>query len=104
MGRVLLEPDVTMAVVWSSALVRAHACPMNDILAQGVSPTELARRMEMRPQKVARVMNQAHSTEIGTIADALAVLGKLLETSASWSLVSRENCSVLANDRYRLSA
>lgn len=54
---------------------------LNEMIAQGVTPSELARRLRTRPQDVNRIINLGHVTKIDTIADALLTLGKHLEIS-----------------------
>ncbi|HSW17011.1 MAG TPA: hypothetical protein VLJ86_07280 [Ramlibacter sp.] len=44
---------------------------MNEMIAQGKRPAELARRMNARPQEVTRLIDLHHPTEIDTIAAAL---------------------------------
>ncbi|MDR5783939.1 type II toxin-antitoxin system HicB family antitoxin [Caballeronia sp. LZ065] len=56
---------------------------LNEMIAQGVTPSELARRLNTRPQDVNRIMTLNHATKIDTIAHALAVLGKRLEISVA---------------------
>ena len=52
---------------------------LNEMLAQGVGPTELGRRLGMIPQKANRVVDFHHKTKIDTLANALAALGKRME-------------------------
>ncbi|CAN0620574.1 Antitoxin HicB 2 [Burkholderia multivorans] len=52
---------------------------LNEMLTQKVTPSELARRLNTRPQDVNRIVNLGHATKIDTIAEALAALGKQLE-------------------------
>ncbi len=54
---------------------------LNEMLAQKISNAELARRMEIRPQEVQRIVNINHATKIDTIAQALKQLGKHLSIS-----------------------
>ena len=61
------------ASVWAKVLL------LNEMLAQGVSAAELARRMGTRPQQVNRIVNLDHPTKIDTINTALASLGRQLE-------------------------
>lgn len=61
------------ASAWAKVLL------LNEMLAQGVTPAELARRLGTRPQDVNRIVNLAHTTKIDTIGQALASLGKDLE-------------------------
>jgi len=54
---------------------------LNEMLAQGVSAAELARRMQLPPQAVNRVMNPRHATKIDTLAAALSCLDRRLSVS-----------------------
>lgn len=48
---------------------------LNEMLGQGVTPAELARRLGTSPQVVNRIVNLGHATKIDTIDEALRVLG-----------------------------
>ncbi|WP_342705163.1 type II toxin-antitoxin system HicB family antitoxin [Burkholderia arboris] len=63
------------------ASVSAKVLLLNEMLAQGVTPSELARRMGTRPQDVNRIMDLGHTTKIDTIADAFEAIGRHLELS-----------------------
>ena len=52
---------------------------LNEMLAQDVSKSELARRLETTPQEVQRITGLHHATKIDTVVRALAQLGKQLE-------------------------
>ncbi|SDR18878.1 antitoxin HicB [Paraburkholderia fungorum] len=65
------------------ASVSAKVLLLNEMIAQGVTPSELARRLNTRPQDVNRIVDLKHTTKIDTIADALAALGKNLELAVS---------------------
>lgn len=52
---------------------------LNEMLAQEVGPSELARRMNSLPQYVNRIMDLRHATKIDTIEQAMLALGKNLE-------------------------
>ena len=52
---------------------------LNEMIAQGTRPAELARRMNIRPQEVTRLTDLKHPTKIDTVAAALRALGKRLE-------------------------
>lgn len=65
------------------ASVSAKVLLLNEMLAQGVTPSELARRMGTRPQDVNRIMDLGHTTKIDTIADAFEAIGRHLELSVS---------------------
>ena len=55
---------------------------LNEMLAQKVGPSELARRMDSLPQYVSRLIDLHHNTKIDTVAQAMAALGKRLELQA----------------------
>lgn len=59
--------------------VTAKVFLLNEMLAQGVGSTELARRMGMIPQEANRLVDFHHKTKIDTLANALAVLGKRMD-------------------------
>jgi antitoxin HicB len=66
-----------------SAIVSAKVLLLNEMLAQKVTLSDLARRMNTRPQDVHRIMDLEHTTKIDTVAAALEALGKHLEVSVS---------------------
>jgi len=55
---------------------------LNEMLAQGVRPVELARRMQVTPQEISRLTNLRYGSKIDGIAVALQALGKSLEVRA----------------------
>ncbi|CAN0620347.1 Antitoxin HicB 2 [Burkholderia multivorans] len=59
--------------------VSAKVLLLNEMLAQKVTPSELARRLNTRPQDVNRIVDLGHTTKIDTLADAVAALGKRLD-------------------------
>lgn len=61
------------------ASAAAKVLLLNEMLAQGITPAELARRLGTRPQDVNRIVNLAHTTKIDTIGRALSTLGRDLE-------------------------
>ena len=61
--------------------VGAKELLLNEMLAQGTRPSDLARLMNIRPQEVNRLTTLRHPTKIDTVADALKALGKRLELS-----------------------
>ncbi|MBR8221289.1 type II toxin-antitoxin system HicB family antitoxin [Burkholderia ambifaria] len=65
------------------ASVSAKVLLLNAMLAQGVAPSELARRMGTRPQDVNRIMDLGHTTKIDTIAAAFEAIGRHLELSVT---------------------
>lgn len=61
------------ASAWAKVLL------LNEMLAQGITPAELARRLGTRPQDVNRIVDLAHTTKIDTIGAALSSLGRDME-------------------------
>ena len=64
------------------ASVSAKVLVLNEMNVQGVRPAELARRLQVTPQEVTRLLNLRHSTKIDALANALKALGKTLELRA----------------------
>lgn len=70
------EGEVLIALppsVWAKVLL------LNEMLAQRVTPAELARRLNTRPQDVTRIVNLGHATKIDTISAALRTMGKEIQ-------------------------
>ena len=63
--------------------VGAKVLLLNEMLAQGTRPADLARRMKVRPQEINRLTDLRHPTKIDTIAQALRAMGKRLEISVA---------------------
>jgi antitoxin HicB len=61
--------------------ISAKVLLLNEMLAQGVGPSELARRMGTIPQNVNRLVDVRHSSKLESIEQAIAALGKHLEVS-----------------------
>ncbi|SEB25428.1 type II toxin-antitoxin system HicB family antitoxin [Variovorax sp. YR216] len=59
--------------------VSAKVLLLNEMIAQGKRPAELARLMHTRPQEVTRLVDLHHATKIDTIAAALHAMGKRLD-------------------------
>ncbi|MCY1532399.1 Antitoxin HicB [compost metagenome] len=69
------------AMIALPASVSAKVLLLNEMLAQHVTPSELAKRMDTRKQEVNRIIDLNHATKIDTIAAALTSLGRELELS-----------------------
>ena len=54
---------------------------LNEMIAQGVTASELARRMGTIPQEINRLIDLNHTTKIDRVAQALEALGKRLEVA-----------------------
>jgi antitoxin HicB len=61
------------------ASLSAKVLLVNEMVAQKIRPAELARRLQVTPQEVTRLIDVHHATKIDGIALALKVLGKTLE-------------------------
>lgn len=62
--------------------VAAKVLLLNEMIAQKVRPSELARRLQVSPQEVHRLTDLKYGSKIDGIAAALQVLGKSLELRA----------------------
>lgn len=60
------------------AAVFAKVLLLNAMLEENITNAELARRMEVLPQEVQRIVNLSHKTKIDTVAHALQSLGRRL--------------------------
>ncbi|MFL9883136.1 type II toxin-antitoxin system HicB family antitoxin [Paraburkholderia agricolaris] len=65
------------------ASVSAKVLLLNEMIAQNITPAELARRLGTRPQEVNRIIDLGHTTKIDTISAALEALGKHLEIAVA---------------------
>ena len=63
------------------ASATAKVLLLNEMIAQKITPAELARRLGMSPQLVNRIVDIHHATKIDTIAEAVEALGKQLEVA-----------------------
>jgi antitoxin HicB len=59
--------------------VTAKVLLLNEMLAQRIAPSDLARRMETTRQEVNRLIDLRHATKIDRIAAALAALNRDLD-------------------------
>lgn len=63
--------------IWAKVLL------LNEMLAQRVTPSELARRLNTTPQNMNKVIDLGHTTKIDALADAMRALGRRLEVVAA---------------------
>ncbi|MDM0036819.1 type II toxin-antitoxin system HicB family antitoxin [Variovorax sp. J22P271] len=73
------EPKRGQITVDLPASVAAKVLLLNEMIAQGKRPAELARLMHARPQEVTRLIDLHHPTKIDTVATALQALGRRLD-------------------------
>jgi antitoxin HicB len=64
-----------------TASLTAKILLLNEMVAQKVRPTDLAKLLKTSPQEVNRLVDLKHQTKIDRIAEALRKLGKKLELS-----------------------
>jgi len=76
------KPRRGQAVVDLPASLAAKVLLLNEMVFQKVRPAELARRLQVTPQEVTRLMDLRHKTRIDGIAGALKALGKTMEIRA----------------------
>ncbi|MCG5259846.1 type II toxin-antitoxin system HicB family antitoxin [Cupriavidus gilardii] len=72
-------PKAGQELVDLPASLSAKVLLLNEMLAQKVSQSELARRLDTRPQDVQRIVNLDHATKIDTIEAAFRALGRRME-------------------------
>lgn len=77
------KPRRGQSVVELPASVAAKVLLLNEMIAQKVRPAELARRLQVKPQEVTRLIDLRHTSKIDGIAGALKALGKTLEMRAA---------------------
>lgn len=63
--------------------IAAKVLLLNELVAQDIAPSDLARRMGVTKQEVTRIMDLGHATKIDTIAAALLAAGRSLELGVS---------------------
>ena len=51
---------------------------LNELINQRITNAELARRMNIKPQEVQRIIDLSHNTKIDTLSSAISTLGKSL--------------------------
>lgn len=56
---------------------------LNEMLAQKIGPSELARRMGTSPQEVNRIIDLNHATKIDRVNEAMEAVGKEIELSVA---------------------
>lgn len=59
--------------LWAKVLL------LNEMLSQRIRPADLAKRLNIKPQEVTRLMNIKHSTKIDAIGQAFTAMGKTLD-------------------------
>ncbi|HJV00260.1 MAG TPA: type II toxin-antitoxin system HicB family antitoxin [Burkholderiaceae bacterium] len=73
------HPEPGERMVALPASVAAKVLLLNEMLAQKVGPSELARRLKTSPQVVNRLIELQHATKIDKVEEALECLGRRLE-------------------------
>lgn len=73
------QPKRGQDVVELPTSLAAKVLLLNEMIKQKVRPAELARRLNVKPQEVNRLVNLHHTSKIDGIAGAMKALGKTLE-------------------------
>lgn len=73
------KPRRGQRVVELPTSLAAKVLLLNEMIAQKVRPAELARRLQVKPQEVTRLIDLHHTSKIDGIALALKALGKTME-------------------------
>ncbi len=76
------KPKRNQPVVELPTSLAAKILLLNEMTAQKVRPAELARRLNITPQEVNRLVNIHHTSKIDGVTGALRALGKTLEIRA----------------------
>ena len=76
------KPRRGQRVVELPTSLAAKVLLLNEMIAQKVRPAELARRLQVKPQEVTRLIDLHHTSKIDGIALALKALGKTMEIRA----------------------
>ena len=74
-------PEEGEVLVSLPASVEAKILVLNEMVAQHVTQSELARKMGTTKQEVTRIVDLHHATKIDTLAQALGALGRQLRIS-----------------------
>lgn len=77
------DPEPGEVLIDLPPSISAKVILLNELVAQEVTNSDLAKRMGTTKQEVQRIVDLAHATKIDTIAKALAALGKRLSVSAT---------------------
>lgn len=65
------------ASTWAKVLL------LNEMIEQGVTPSDLARRLHTSRQDVNRIVDLGHATKIDRLSEAIEALGKKLTVTVS---------------------
>jgi antitoxin HicB len=77
------KPKRGQRVVELPASLTAKVLLLNEMIAQRIRPAELARRLQVKPQEVTRLLDLRHKSKIDGIEGALKALGKTMEIRAA---------------------
>ena len=72
-------PAEGQQVIELSASLWAKVLLLNAMVTEHVRPVDLARKLEVKPQDVTRLLRLRHPSKIDSIANALRAVGKTLE-------------------------
>ncbi len=66
-------------VIELSASLWAKVLLLNAMVSEHIRPVDLARKLQVKPQDVTRLLRLKHPSKIDSIANALHAIGKTLE-------------------------
>lgn len=72
-------PAKDQPVIELSASLWAKVLLLNAMITEHVRPVDLARKLQVKPQDVSRLLKLRHPSKIDSIANALHAIGKTLE-------------------------
>lgn len=72
------KPTENQSVVELEPSLWAKVLLLNEMVVQNMRPIELARKLNVYPQEVSRLMNLKHATKIDTLSHAFNAMGKKL--------------------------
>lgn len=72
-------PAKDQPVIELSASLWAKVLLLNAMVTEHVRPVDLARKLQVKPQDVSRLLRLRHPSKIDSIANALHAIGKTLE-------------------------
>lgn len=73
------EPQPGERCIAIPAIMAAKVLLLNEMLAQSIGPSELARRMGTIPQNVNRLIDVRHTSKLESVEQAFGALGRHLE-------------------------
>ena len=77
------KPKKNEVIVALPLIVVAKMLLLNTMVSGNIRPCDLARKMNVKPQEVNRIINLQHNTKIDTVDHAMKALGKNLQLTVA---------------------